>query len=76
MRPEHGRYAGLVNAAREPDDGTSASPGGCQLCGTPVPAAALTWMVEHTRRGTVWTCPACARIHLRAIESKLDQEYW
>jgi RNase P subunit RPR2 len=58
------------------DAETTAPPGACQLCGTPVPPAALTWMFEHTRRGTVWTCPACARTHLRAIESKLDQEYW
>jgi hypothetical protein len=33
-------------------------------------------MVENTARGAVWTCPACARANLRAIESKLDQEYW
>jgi hypothetical protein len=48
----------------------------CQLCGTPVPDSPVTWMVENTARGAVWTCPACARANLRAIESKLDQEYW
>ncbi|HEY5882929.1 MAG TPA: DUF6510 family protein [Nakamurella sp.] len=48
----------------------------CQLCGTPAPDTAATWMVEHTARGLVMTCPACARANLRAIESKLDQEYW
>jgi hypothetical protein len=50
--------------------------GACQLCGTPVPDSALRWMVENTPRGAAWTCPSCARANLRAIESKLDQEYW
>jgi hypothetical protein len=49
---------------------------GCGLCGIPVPDSAVTWMVERTPRGTVRTCPACARANLRAIESKLEQEYW
>jgi len=48
----------------------------CQQCGTPAPETAVTWMVEHTARGLVVTCPACARTNLRAIEAKLDQEYW
>ena len=48
----------------------------CRSCGTPVPESPVTWMVERTPRGTVWTCPACARANLRAIESKLEQEYW
>jgi len=60
----------------QPGAETTGPPGACQLCGTPVPPVALTWMAERTRRGTVWTCPTCARTHLRAIESKLDQEYW
>jgi hypothetical protein len=50
--------------------------GACQLCGTPVPPVTLAWMMESTVRGTAWTCPNCARANLRAIESKLDQEYW
>jgi hypothetical protein len=50
--------------------------GACQLCGTPVPSAALAWMLESTAKGPAWTCPACARANLRAIESKLDPEYW
>ncbi len=54
---------------------TSAGPG-CQLCAVPVPDSPVTWMVERTPRGTAWTCPVCARTNLRAIESKLDPEYW
>lgn len=60
--------------------GPAASPAGpvgaCQLCGTAVPGMTLGWMSESTVRGVTWTCPTCARTHLRAIESKLDQEYW
>jgi hypothetical protein len=48
----------------------------CQLCGQAVPDAPVTWMLEHGPRGPVWTCPDCARAHLRSIEAKLDQEYW
>lgn len=48
----------------------------CQLCGTPVPQAPITWMCDRGPRGAVWTCPDCARAHLRSIEAKLDQEYW
>jgi hypothetical protein len=48
----------------------------CQLCGTPAPDSGVAWMVENTARGPVATCPSCARTNLRAIEAKLDQEYW
>jgi hypothetical protein len=65
-----------VSETGRSDRPTTGPVAACQLCGAEVPESALTWMVEHTRRGTVWTCPACARTNLRAIESKLDQEYW
>jgi hypothetical protein len=50
--------------------------GSCQLCGAPVPESPVTWMLDRSARGPVWTCPDCARRYLRSIESKLDQEYW
>jgi hypothetical protein len=28
------------------------------------------------RRGPVWICDSCLRTHLRAIEAKLEQEWW
>ncbi|GAA4678827.1 hypothetical protein [Nocardioides nanhaiensis] len=39
-------------------------------------AATLTWTtsVEHGRRRTY--CDSCSRTHLRAMEGKLDSEYW
>lgn len=61
---------------REPAGPPSGAAAACQLCGTAVPTVPLGWMSESTVRGPTWTCPACARTHLRAIESKLDQEYW
>jgi hypothetical protein len=54
----------------------------CDFCGTPAPAEEssttlpLTWTtaVENGRRRVF--CPACSREHLRAIEGKLDSEWW
>jgi hypothetical protein len=28
------------------------------------------------RRGQMWVCDRCARQNLRAIEAKLDREWW
>jgi hypothetical protein len=28
------------------------------------------------RRGGVWYCETCARENVRAVEAKLDQEWW
>ena len=49
----------------------------CSMCGLTVATPPLTWMLEtDARRGPVWVCDTCARTHLRAIESKLDQAWW
>jgi hypothetical protein len=54
-----------------------AGPVSCAFCGTTVPAAPLTWMRDvDARRGPVWYCERCARENLRAIESRLEQEWW
>jgi hypothetical protein len=52
----------------------------CSLCaatpegGDPNP---LGWACERDpRRGMLWTCPACTRRHSRAIEGRLDQDWW
>jgi transposase len=59
--------------AAEPAGGTIS----CSICGTTVEQPPLTWMLEtDPRRGAVWVCDRCARQHLRAIEGKLDQEWW
>lgn len=49
----------------------------CDLCGRQADEAeTMTWVtsVERGRRRTF--CDACSREHLRAIESKLDSEWW
>ncbi len=56
----------------------------CTLCGQSLDSeadeqsgmAALSW-VRSTERGRETTyCASCARDNLRAIESKLEVEYW
>ena len=56
----------------------------CSVCGTALDAAddeqsgmaALTWVAANERGRDVHYCPQCARDNLRAIEGKLDAEYW
>jgi hypothetical protein len=48
----------------------------CDLCGATAPELPLTWTtaVENGRPRVF--CTACSRRHLRAIEGKLDSEWW
>ncbi|MFD6279644.1 hypothetical protein ACFWFI_29375 [Streptomyces sp. NPDC060209] len=50
----------------------------CARCGTTAPSGTPppTWLcsVENGRRQYV--CDDCARSHIRAIESRLDSEWW
>jgi hypothetical protein len=50
----------------------------CDFCGRSAEegAATLTWStaVENGRHRTY--CDQCSREHLRAMEGKLDSEYW
>ncbi len=49
----------------------------CDFCGRQAAEAdAITWVtsVENGRRRVY--CDSCARDHLRAIEGKLDSEWW
>jgi hypothetical protein len=52
----------------------------CSVCGAqpdpPADDVPLGWMVERERGRTSYVCTSCARRHVRAIEGKLDQEYW
>jgi hypothetical protein len=56
----------------------------CSFCGAaPDPAGAdpaLTWCVDKVETSdgyrTRWVCPDCTRTHVRAIEAKLDQDWW
>ncbi|WP_167736188.1 hypothetical protein [Nocardioides sp. 503] len=50
----------------------------CDFCGRQEPdgSATLTWItsVEHGRQRRY--CDTCSREHLRAMEGKLDSEWW
>jgi hypothetical protein len=56
----------------------------CALCGTTLDAnddeqtgmAALAWVTSTERDREIRYCPSCARDNLRAIEAKLDGEFW
>lgn len=54
----------------------------CRLCGATGPAVAgpacvAGWVPDRDERGReAWLCPACARRHVRDIESRLDSEWW
>jgi hypothetical protein len=37
---------------------------------------ALGWSLSTTARGVEQLCAACTREHARAIEAKLDEEWW
>jgi hypothetical protein len=36
----------------------------------------LTWTSAVEQGRTRWFCDTCSREHLRAMESKLDSEWW
>jgi transposase len=48
----------------------------CARCGTVTEEAASTWTVQTGPRGTEWLCERCTRENLRAIEGRLDAEWW
>ena len=50
----------------------------CDLCGRQVPEGpeSLTWTTSTERGRQRSYCDSCSREHLRAMEGKLDQEYW
>ena len=55
----------------------------CESCGAPAPAGdagapvvPLTWSTAVEQGRTKAFCAECSRRHLRAIEGKLDSEWW
>lgn len=60
------------------------SPVTCQLCRRTADADEqpnVTWVLDRTRIGPDastdnWTCPDCAARHIRAMEARLDSEWW
>ena len=49
----------------------------CDFCGRQAPASAtLTWTVAVENGRQRRFCDTCSRAHLRAMEGKLDSEFW
>jgi hypothetical protein len=36
----------------------------------------LSWVMDRRDGRTSWTCPACASANIRALEAKLEPEWW
>ncbi len=58
-------------AAASPRDATVA----CARCGA-TGFDPLTWSSSADRPGRRWYCARCSRDNVRAIEGRLDQEWW
>jgi hypothetical protein len=49
----------------------------CALCRSTADGPPITWMYERDpRHGGAWYCQSCARDNLRAVEAKLDPQWW
>jgi hypothetical protein len=48
----------------------------CHLCGRSEDEQPLTWMTSVERGVTRYYCDECSREHVRAIEGKLDSDWW
>ncbi|HEX4726832.1 MAG TPA: hypothetical protein VH298_03485 [Jatrophihabitans sp.] len=56
----------------------------CQSCGRrpdsdgagTSSADLLSWVMDRRDGRTSWTCPACAGANIRALEAKLEPEWW
>ena len=48
----------------------------CSLCGASAPSLPLGWSTSVERGRTVHHCERCSRENVRAMESKLDPEWW
>lgn len=49
----------------------------CSLCGTTAEGdQPMTWSTATGPRGTTLVCDRCTRDNVRAIEAKLDEEFW
>ena len=70
---------GLVNDCRAPTLGeVSETQVTCEFCGVTAdgPEPPLTWSTATDRDRVLCYCERCTRENLRAMESKLDQEFW
>jgi hypothetical protein len=68
--------------AREPDAVTETTVDGandavtCVECGRTEHGPPMGWSSSVDAAGQHWLCPECTRANVRAIESKLDRNWW
>ena len=48
----------------------------CARCGLTVEELPLSWSTSVERGRTVYYCDRCSRENVRAIEGRLDSEWW
>ncbi|MEV7786117.1 hypothetical protein AB0O72_12025 [Streptomyces sp. NPDC088106] len=60
------------------DDGPPAEPDRpvCALCGTRAEGPQPTWTFSVENGARRYYCERCSREHLRAIEGRLDAQWW
>ncbi|MFD7298149.1 hypothetical protein ACFV9W_33100 [Streptomyces sp. NPDC059897] len=60
------------DSAKQPDH----QPLACARCGTTVRELPLTWTFSVEGGTRRYFCDACARENIRAIEGRLDSDWW
>ena len=76
QHPGSGAYK-LTSVATHSMDNRPSDP--CAECGRDTDACdpeITLWMVSTERGQRRFVCPECTRHHLRAMEAKLDREFW
>ncbi len=48
----------------------------CSRCGATADDLPLTWTCSVENGTRLYFCQACARAHIRSIESRLDSAWW
>ena len=48
----------------------------CARCGLTVEELPLSWSTSVERGRTIYYCDRCSRENVRAIEGRLDSEWW
>lgn len=59
-----------------PATGQAAQVVTCARCGLTVDELPLSWSTSLERGRTVYYCDRCSRENVRAIEGRLDSEWW
>jgi hypothetical protein len=58
------------------EDQSSRDPVSCARCGQSAPEPPITWSTSVERGRRLYYCDRCSRENVRAIEGKLEGEWW